>query len=150
MKASGVATLEDAMRKEVPIGASGGQYNAAAIAKLGDAAEGILLGAASAGGAQRFTKLMQRGAWDFALVSLAAIKRADGDVRLVLGGVAAGPVRVNPSIEEDVASGALDEESVMALAERALYDAAPLSHNRYKVQQAASLLRDAMFALSRA
>ena len=81
---------------------------------------------------------------------IGAIKRADGDVRLVLGGVAAGPMRVNPSIEEDVASGALDEESVMALAERAMYDATPLEHNAYKVQQAASLLRDAMFALSRA
>ena len=94
-------------------------------------------------------KLMQRGAWDFALISLAAIKRSDGEVRLVLGGVAAAPFRVNPSIEEDIASGALDAESVDALAERAMYDAAPLSHNAYKVQQAASLLKAAMRDFSR-
>jgi xanthine dehydrogenase YagS FAD-binding subunit len=110
----------------------------------------IELPASAAGGTQRYRKLMQRGAWDFALVSLAAIKRADGDVRLVLGGVAAGPMRVNPSIEEDVASGALDDESVMALAERAMYDAEPMEQNGYKVQQAAALLREAMFELSRA
>ena len=33
---------------------------------------------------------------------------------------------------------------------RAMYDAAPLTHNVYKVQQAASLLRTAMRELSRA
>ena len=107
------------------------------------------LPARSAGGVQRYVKLMQRGAWDFALVSLAAAKRTDGEVRLVLGGVAAMPYRVNQSVEEDVASGALDEESIDALAERALYDAAPLSGNAYKVRQAASLLKAAMRDLSR-
>jgi xanthine dehydrogenase YagS FAD-binding subunit len=101
-------------------------------------------------GEQRFAKLMQRGQWDFATVSLAGAKRTDGSVRLVLGGVAAGPWRVNESVEEDVASGALDEESAEALAARALYDASPLSGNGYKVQQAATLLRRAMLDLSRA
>ena len=116
----------------------------------GEFIEGILLGAASAGGAQRFTKLMQRGAWDFALVSLAAVKRADGQVRLVLGGVAPAPLRVSHSVEEDVASGGLDADSADALAERAMYDAAPLSGNGYKVQQATALLRRAMLDLSAA
>jgi len=110
--------------------------------------EAITLPAHSAGGVQRYTKLMQRGAWDFALVSLAALKRTDGEVRLVLGGVAAAPYRLNISIEEDVASGDLDAESCDALAERALYDAVPLSGNGYKVKQAAALLRDAMTELS--
>ena len=57
---------------------------------------------------------------------------------------------MNPSVEEDVASGALDEQSADALAERALYDAAPLSKNGYKVVQAAALLRRAMLELSKA
>lgn len=116
----------------------------------GEMISAVILPAASAGGTQRYVKLMQRGAWDFALVSLAGIKRADGNVRIALGGVAASPWRVNPSIEEDVASGALDDESIDALTERALYDVAPLSKNGYKVTQAASLLRDAMRELSRA
>jgi xanthine dehydrogenase YagS FAD-binding subunit len=112
--------------------------------------EAVDLPASASGGTQRFTKLMQRGAWDFATVSLAAARRRDGSVRLVLGGVAAGPWRVNPSVEEDAASGALDEESADALAERALYDAAPLPGNAYKVKQAAALLRRALIELSRA
>lgn len=95
-------------------------------------------------GRQLYRKLMQRGSWDFALVSIAAAKRADGAVRIVLGGVAPRPWRVSESVEEDVASGGLDEESIAALAERALYDAEPLSKNGYKVTLAASLLRDAI------
>lgn len=116
----------------------------------GEMIEAVEIPARSAGGTQRYAKLMQRGAWDFALVSLAAVKRTDGEVRLVLGGVAPRPYRVNPSVEEDVASGALDDESVDALAERALYDAKPLGKNGYKVRLAATLLKDAMRELSRA
>jgi xanthine dehydrogenase YagS FAD-binding subunit len=99
-------------------------------------------------GKQVFRKLMQRGAWDFALVSVAATKRADGGVRIVLGGVAPRPWRVSESVEEDVASGGLDGDSIAALADRALYDAEPLSKNGYKVSLAASLLRDAIRTLA--
>ena len=95
-------------------------------------------------GQQRYDKLMQRGSWDFALVSIAAVRRADGDVRLVLGGVAPVPWRVNTSIEEDVAAGSLDEDTISTLVERALYDARPLTKNGYKVRLAETLLRRAM------
>jgi xanthine dehydrogenase YagS FAD-binding subunit len=116
----------------------------------GEIIEAIEIPAVSLGGTQRFTKLMQRGAWDFATVSLAAAKRADGTVRLALGGVAPQPWRVNESVEEDVASGELDEDSADALAMRALHDARPLANNEYKLQQAAALLKRAMLELSRA
>jgi len=77
-------------------------------------------------------------------VSLAAHRRTDGGVRLALGGVALGPYRVNPSVEEDVATGGLDDDSIDALAERAMYDARPLEHNGYKVWQVQALLRRAL------
>jgi xanthine dehydrogenase YagS FAD-binding subunit len=109
---------------------------------------GIRLPAESAGGVQRYVKLMQREAWDFALVSLAAVRRGDGDVRLVLGGVAPRPYRIYTSVEEEVTSGGLDEETIAVLAERALLDAVPLSKNGYKLELAASLLRDAIRELS--
>ena len=100
--------------------------------------------AASAGGRQLYEKIMQRGAWDFALVSIAAAKRRDGAVRLVLGGVAPRPWAVNPSVEEDVASGRLSDDDIDTLAERAMYDAKPLEKNAYKVQLAKVLLKRAM------
>lgn len=105
---------------------------------------GIEIPAESVSPRQRYVKLMQRGAWDFALASLAAVRRTDGAVRLVLGGVAPIPWRVNPSVEEDAASGALEEADFESLAARALYDARPLSGNGYKVALAESLLKDGL------
>lgn len=107
----------------------------------------IELDAAAADGAQHWEKLMQRGAWDFALVACAAARRTDGSVRMALGGVGLGPWRVPSSIEEDVSSGGLDPESIDALAERALYDAEPLAKNAYKVEMARALLRRAVGAI---
>lgn len=108
----------------------------------------VVLPAESRGGRQHWEKLMQRGAWDFALVSCAAARRADGNVRMALGGVALGPWRIALSVEEDVASGGLDEDSIDALAERALYDASPLPLNEYKMTMARTALRRAMLALT--
>ena len=105
------------------------------------------LPADSAGGVHFYDKVMQRQAWDFALVALAAVKRRDGSVRLVLGGVAPRPWRVSESVEEDVASGGLADDDFATLAERALYDVAPLSQNGYKVALASALLQRGMRAL---
>jgi xanthine dehydrogenase YagS FAD-binding subunit len=118
------------------------------VLRPGEIVSAVIVPGVFSGGPQFYRKVMQRGAWDFALVSIAAARRRDGAVRLVLGGVAPRPWRVPESIEEDVASGGLDEDSVAALVERALYDAEPLSKNGYKVSLAASLLRDAIRELA--
>ena len=110
----------------------------------GEFVSAISIPADSSGGRQRYTKVLQRGAWDFALASIAACKRTDGSVRMVLGGVAHVPWRVNPSVEEDVASAPLSVDDLDALAERAMYDAEPLSKNGYKVELCKSLLREAI------
>ena len=112
------------------------------ILRPGEVVTAVLLPAAASAGIQRYRKLMQREAWDFALVSIAGCRRANGDVRIVLGGVAPRPWRVNSSVEEDVSSGGLDEEAIATLAERALYDAEPLSKNGYKIGLAQALIRD--------
>ena len=114
----------------------------------GEFVAAIVLPAASARGVQHYYKLMQRDAWDFALASAAACRRVDGDVRIVLGGVAPRPWRVGSSIEEDVSSGGLDDDAIATLADRALYDARPLSKNGYKVELAASLLRETIGRLA--
>ena len=118
------------------------------ILRPGEVVTAVLLPAAAAGGVQSYRKLMQREAWDFALASIASCRRPDGDVRIVLGGVAPRPWRVNSSIEEDVSSGGLDDDTIATLAERALYDAEPLSKNGYKVDLAQSLIRDAIRSLA--
>ena len=114
----------------------------------GEFVSAVVIPDAAAGGKQFYKKLTQRAAWDFALASIAGVRRIDGSVRLAMGGVSPRPWRVPESVEEDVASGGFDEDSINALAERALYDAKPLSKNAYKVDLAASLLRDAMRELA--
>ena len=114
----------------------------------GEYVSAVELPAHSAGGVQVYEKVMQRAGWDFALVSLAAVRRRDGAVRLVLGGVAPKPWRVSESVEEDVAVGGLSEDDVGTLAERALYDARPLAKNGYKVEMAAAVLRRAIATLA--
>ncbi len=103
--------------------------------------------AESVGGAQHWEKVMQRGAWDYALVSCAAQRRADGTVRMALGGVALGPWRISERVEEDISAGGLDDESIEALAERAVYDVEPLANNGYKVEMAEAVLRRAIRAI---
>jgi xanthine dehydrogenase YagS FAD-binding subunit len=116
----------------------------------GEMVASISLRSGAAGGTQLYRKLMQRGAWDFALASVAAHRRTDGDVRIVLGGVAPRPWRIPRSVEEDVASdgAGLDEESIASLADRAMYDAEPLSRNGYKIRLATTLIRDAIRELT--
>ena len=145
-----IASLDG--RREVPISEfytlPSERLDQETVLAPGEFISAVLLPAVSAGGVQHYHKLMQRDAWDFALVSIAGCKRADGDVRIVLGGVAPRPWRVNTSIEEDVASGGLDEDTIATLADRALYDARPLSKNGYKVELAASLLRETLALLA--
>ncbi len=118
------------------------------VVEPGEFVSAVLLPAESAGGTQFYHKLMQREAWDFALVSIAGARRESGEVRLVMGGMAPAPWRVNSSVEEDVSSGGLDDDSIASLADRALYDVTPLSKNGYKVQMAGALLRQAMRELT--
>ena len=119
------------------------------VLEHGEVIAAVELPGSAAGGRQFYHKVMQRGAWDFALVSLAAVRRTDGEVRLVLGGVAPRPYRIYGSIEEDVSVGNLDEDDIETLAARALYDAEPLAHNGYKVRIAEALLRRGIRELTR-
>jgi xanthine dehydrogenase YagS FAD-binding subunit len=114
------------------------------VLERGEFISAIVVPARSSGGRQRYTKVLQRGAWDFALASIAVVRREDGAVRMVFGGVAPIPWPVNPSVEEDVASAPLAPDDMEVLAERALYDAQPLSRNGYKVSLCRALLRDAI------
>lgn len=108
----------------------------------------VHLPVAGAADAQHWEKVMQRGAWDFALVSVAACRRTDGSVRMAMGGLGLAPWRVPVSIEEDVASGGLDEDSIDALVERAFYDMEPLSGNDYKRVMGQGVLKRAIQAIS--
>lgn len=114
----------------------------------GELITAVHLPAAARGGLQQYARRAQDSADTFDFVSLASARRADGEVRLVLGGVAPRPYRVYTSVEEEAMSGGLDDDGIAGLAERALLDAVPLSMNGEKLEAAAALLRDAITVIA--
>jgi len=98
-----------------------------------------------------YLKAMDRKAWAFALVGVAAaIRMEQGKIaaaRIVLSGVANVPWRVEAA--ERALIGATPAEATFArAAEAALADATPLAHNAYKVPLAQALIRRALGALT--
>ncbi len=83
-----------------------------------------------------YIKAMERQAWAFALVSLAAQITFSGnkvkDPQLILGGVAPLPWRLK-QVEELLQGKPLDEPTISRAAELAVSGASPLSQNAYKI-----------------
>ncbi|CAN5119156.1 xanthine dehydrogenase family protein subunit M [soil metagenome] len=97
-----------------------------------------------------FIKQMDRKAWSFALVTVAAAARVRDhtlrDVRIVLGGVAPVPWRAREA-ERVLEGRALDEQASLAAADLAVAGAEPLSRNAYKVPLAREIVRRAVLRL---
>jgi len=98
-----------------------------------------------------YLKAMERKAWSFALVSVAALLSFDGDSivegRLVLGGVATIPWRAKEA--ESILRGRKFSEGLCReVAESALREARPLRDNQYKAPLAKALIRRALTQLA--
>lgn len=98
-----------------------------------------------------YLKAMERKAWSFALVSVAAQMGFERDhvaeARLVLGGVASFPWRAKKA-EEILRRQKLSEEVINTAAEAAVAEARPLRDNQYKVLLVKGLLQDALQSLN--
>ncbi len=97
-----------------------------------------------------FQKQMERKAWSFAVVSVAATARVRAgrlhDARVVLGGVAAIPWRV-PAAEALLEGRAPDRAATDAAADVLLAGAVPMKDNAHKVALARVLVRRALASL---
>lgn len=143
-RAGGLRTVAASDFFTLPIG----RMDRETVLEDGELITAIHLPASARGGLQHYARRAQDSADTFDFVSLASARRADGEVRLVLGGVAPRPYRVYTSVEEEAMSGGLDEDAIAGLAERALLDAVPLSMNGEKMEVAAALLRDAITVIA--
>ena len=120
------------------------------IIELGEGTQGVFvqhvrIPTDAAGGFQRLLRAPGNGPSGVAAISVAATRRTDGDVRLVVGGVSSAlPYRVYTSVEEEAGAGGLDDDTIAGLADRALLDAETDSQSVYKVDAAAALLRRAI------
>ena len=95
----------------------------------------------------KYLKIRDRASYAFALVSVAAALEMNGgtvrDARIVLGGVAHKPWRVD-SAERQLAGRRLDGGTLNAVAGAAIEGARPLAHNAFKVKLAQGALAEAL------
>ncbi len=106
--------------------------------------------ASAPGSKGTFIKLKERQAFDFALVSVAAMVTMKGDTvadaRIVFGGIAPFPLRASGA--ESALKGKRITEGMAAACEVAVKGAEPLSNNGYKVKATKGVLEQALNALA--
>jgi len=97
-----------------------------------------------------YLKLMERAAWSFALVSVAAAVDWNGDCvqqgKIVLGGVAGMPWRADAA-EKLLPGQRIDDSLARAVGEACVSEAKPLKDNAYKIPMAKTLIKRALLAL---
>lgn len=107
----------------------------------------IRLPATFAGKAWYFEKVRDRQVWDFPLVNVAAALSVNGntieDSRIVVGGVAARPLRL-VEVEDAIRGRARSEETAQLAADISTRGAVPLRHNAYKIPLMQNLVKRAI------
>ncbi|MBZ5700099.1 MAG: xanthine dehydrogenase family protein subunit M [Acidobacteriia bacterium] len=110
----------------------------------------ILIPLPAPGTRSTYWKQMERDAWDFALVSVAAaIRQRDGKVeqaRIVMGGVAPIPWRSHEA-EAALIGRPLDATTAAQAGDKAMEPAQPLRDNAYKVALSRAIIRGALLRL---
>jgi xanthine dehydrogenase YagS FAD-binding subunit len=113
----------------------------------GDLLTAIRVPATFAGKPYHFEKVRDRQVWDFPLVNIASVLSLNGttidDARLVVGGVAARPLRLD-DVERAIRGRTRNEETAQMAAEMATRGAVILRHNAYKVPLMQNLVKRAI------
>jgi xanthine dehydrogenase YagS FAD-binding subunit len=121
------------------------------ILQPGEILTDVVLPLPAAGARSSYLKFIERGAWDFAVVSAAAAAVLSGktarEVRLVMGGVAPVPWRLKPA-EEALRGKTLTETGVRQAVGEALKEAQPMTENAYKVDLAKVIAARAVMSLA--
>jgi xanthine dehydrogenase YagS FAD-binding subunit len=117
------------------------------VLEPGELLTAVRLPAEWAGARFYFEKVADRGAWDFALVSVAAALFVDAGAirraRLACGAVECVPRRLR-SVEELIAGRAHNEETAELAGRAAVEGASPLKFNQFKVPLMQNLVRRAI------
>jgi xanthine dehydrogenase YagS FAD-binding subunit len=120
------------------------------VLEQGEIVTEVLLPAPRTGLHTSYRKVRERGAWDFALASVALAvvleRRRVVDARVVFGGVA--PIPWRSKAMEDVIRGERVDAAVAArAAEAAVRDAEPLKQNAYKVPLLQGAVEESLLGL---
>jgi len=94
-----------------------------------------------------FEKVADRATWDFALLSISAALKLEGeivrDARLVCGAAACVPLRLT-AVEQSLVAGARNDETIARAAGLAVEGARPLHYNQFKIPLLQNLVRRAL------
>jgi xanthine dehydrogenase YagS FAD-binding subunit len=117
------------------------------VIEPGEILTAVRLPATWSGAQFYFEKVADRTVWDFALVSIAAAFRMDGDVirdsRLVSGAVACTPFRL-AAVERALVGAKRDAATADKLAPLGIQDAKTLNFNQFKLPLMENLIRRAI------
>jgi xanthine dehydrogenase YagS FAD-binding subunit len=117
------------------------------VMEPGDVLTAIRIPPAWAGAQFYFEKVADRAAWDFALVSIAAAFRMEGDVirdsRVVAGAVACVPQRLK-NVEQALSGAKRSTETAEAAGKLAAQGAKTLNFNQFKIPLLENLVRRAV------
>ena len=117
------------------------------VLEPGEILSAIRLPATWAGARFYFEKARDRQVWDFPLVNVASALKMNGnqigETRIVVGAVAARPLRLT-EVEQAITGRPLTEETAILAGELAITGAVELHHNAYKVPLMRNLVRRAV------
>jgi len=117
------------------------------VLRPGELLTTIRIPGAWAGARVYFEKARDRQVWDFALVNVASAMRMNGDrigeARLVVGAVAARPLRLT-HVEQALVGRPLNEETATMAGDLAIEGAVALRQNAYKIPLMRNLVRRAV------
>lgn len=114
------------------------------ILKAGEFITGVIIPETPSGTKSSYIKIKERGAWDFAIVSVGAVIETNGDIirksRIAFGGVAPKPW-MDGNLNRVLSGMELTDSAIEYAAANTLMDAEPLSMNNYKVILTRNLIK---------
>lgn len=121
------------------------------ILENGDILEKIIIPELPPGSKSAYIKIKERGAWDFAVVSVGAVLEKNTNKikagRIAFGGVAPIPWE-NEYINEKLQNLNINEKEFITLADNMFNNAEPLEMNSYKVIMAKNLMKRILINLT--
>jgi len=110
----------------------------------GEIVEEIFIPEPATGCQSAYLKMKERGAWDFAIVSVAAVINRSGNqilsAKIAFGGVAPIPW-METVVSDRLKNTQITEQNISMAAQQALKDANPLKQNSYKLIMARNLTK---------
>jgi xanthine dehydrogenase YagS FAD-binding subunit len=121
------------------------------ILKPGEILESVIIPEPEAGSRSIYIKFMERGAWDFAVVSIAAVIKKSGNSiskgSVAFGGVAPVPWQID-GLNKNLPGLSVDEDKIASFSKNYFSDAAPLEMNGYKIPLVRNLLKRILIDLT--